>query len=73
MRRLSSGARETLAVHIRKEKIRAPTDEPVEDPRRGRDLHIEALLTEALGVLSPAGRQLLNDWLDRLATARSHP
>jgi hypothetical protein len=30
-----------------------------------------ALLTEALSVLSPAERQLLSDWLDRLATAKN--
>ena len=30
-----------------------------------------ALLTEAPSVLSPAERQLLSDWLDRLATARN--
>jgi len=30
-----------------------------------------ALLTEASGVLSPAERRLLSDWLHRLATARS--
>jgi hypothetical protein len=30
-----------------------------------------ALLTEAPSVLSPAERQLLSDWLHRLATARS--
>ena len=32
---------------------------------------LRALLTETVGVLSPAERQLLSDWLDRLATARS--
>ena len=32
---------------------------------------LRALLTEAPSVLSPAERQLLNDWLDRLATARN--
>ena len=31
---------------------------------------LRALLTGASGVLSPAERQLLSDWLDRLATAR---
>jgi hypothetical protein len=31
---------------------------------------LQALLSEGLGVLFPAERQLLNDWLDRLATAR---
>jgi AcrR family transcriptional regulator len=33
---------------------------------------LRALLTEAPSVLAPAERQLLGDWLDRLATARSH-
>jgi AcrR family transcriptional regulator len=33
---------------------------------------LRALLSEALDVLSPSERQLLGDWLDRLATARSH-
>jgi AcrR family transcriptional regulator len=32
---------------------------------------LRALLTEAPSVLSPAERQLLSDWLNRLATARS--
>ena len=32
---------------------------------------LRALLTEAPSVLSPAERQLLGDWLDRLATARN--
>jgi hypothetical protein len=32
---------------------------------------LQALLTDALGVLSPAERQLLSDWLNRLATART--
>jgi hypothetical protein len=32
---------------------------------------LRALLTEAPSVLSPAERQLLSDWLDRLATART--
>jgi len=33
---------------------------------------LRALLSEAPSVLSPAEQQLLNDWLDRLAIARSH-
>jgi len=33
---------------------------------------LRALLTEAPDVLSPAERQLLGDWLDRLATPGSH-
>jgi len=32
---------------------------------------LRTLLTEAPSVLSPAERQLLSDWLDRLATVRS--
>jgi AcrR family transcriptional regulator len=32
---------------------------------------LQALLTDAPGVLSAAERQLLSDWLDRLATARN--
>jgi hypothetical protein len=32
---------------------------------------LRALLTEAPSVLSPAERQLLSDWLDRLATAKN--
>jgi hypothetical protein len=32
---------------------------------------LRALLSQAPGVLSPAERQLLSDWLDRLATARN--
>jgi AcrR family transcriptional regulator len=34
---------------------------------------LRALLSDAPSVLSPAERQLLNDWLDRLTTARSEP
>jgi len=33
---------------------------------------LRALLAETPSVLSPAERQLLSDWLDRLATARNH-
>jgi AcrR family transcriptional regulator len=33
---------------------------------------LRALLSEALDVLSPSERQLLSDWLNRLAKARSH-
>ena len=33
-------ARETLAVHVREQAARAPTNDPVEDLRRGWDLHI---------------------------------
>jgi AcrR family transcriptional regulator len=33
---------------------------------------LRTLLTDAPTVLSPAERQLLNDWLDRLSTERNH-
>jgi AcrR family transcriptional regulator len=33
-------ARETLAVHVREQAARALTDDPVEDLRRGWDLHL---------------------------------
>ena len=42
--------------------------------RGGGALHavaLRALLAEAPSVLSPAERQRLSDWLDRLATARN--
>src|SRR5947209_10691761 len=34
-------ARETLAVYAQEKAARPPTDDPVEDLRRGWDLHIE--------------------------------
>jgi AcrR family transcriptional regulator len=34
-------ARETIAVHMRDQAIRAPTNDPVEDLRRGWDLYVE--------------------------------
>ncbi len=40
-------ARETLAVHVREQATRALTNDPVEDLRRGWDLHI------AFGVAHP--------------------
>jgi AcrR family transcriptional regulator len=38
---LDAAARETLAVHIAEQASRAPTNDPVDDLRRGWDLHIE--------------------------------
>src|SRR4029077_20672773 len=37
---LEEVARETLAVHVREQATRAPTNDPVEDLRRGWDLHL---------------------------------
>src|SRR2546430_3689985 len=46
-------ARETLAVHVREQAIRALTNDPVEDLRRGWDLHI------AFGLAHPDAFALL--------------
>ena len=46
-------ARETLAVHVREQATRAPTNDPVEDLRRGWDLHI------AFGLANPDAFALL--------------
>jgi len=55
---------------------RHQTDRPIRHRRlTGVAVHavaLRALLTDAPSVLSPAEQQLLNDWLHRLATARSH-
>jgi len=46
-------ARETLAIHVREQATRALTDDPVEDLRRGWDLHI------AFGLAHPDAFALL--------------
>jgi AcrR family transcriptional regulator len=38
---LDVAARETMAIHVREQATRSLTDDPVEDLRRGWDLHIE--------------------------------
>jgi len=50
---LEAAARETLAVHVREQATRALTDDPVEDLRRGWDLHI------AFGLAHPDAFALL--------------
>jgi AcrR family transcriptional regulator len=50
---LDVAARETLAVHVREQATRAPTNDPVEDLRRGWDLHI------AFGLAHPDAFALL--------------
>jgi AcrR family transcriptional regulator len=74
--RLSETMREailtTLTVPAAAE---APNGEPLAAPAAERiavhAVALQALLTETSSVLSPAERQLLGDWLDRLATARN--
>jgi len=54
----------------------APNESPDAAPAAARvavhAVALRALLSEEPNVLSPAEQQLLKDWLDRLATARSH-
>lgn len=50
----------------------SPDAPPAADPVAVHAVALRALLTDPPGVLSPAEQQLLNDRLDRLATARSH-
>jgi len=49
----------------------SPDAAPAADRVAVHAVALRALLTDASGVLSPAERQLLNDWLHRLATATS--
>lgn len=55
-RLLDVAARETLAVHIREQASRAPSNDPVEDLRRGWDLVVSFGLThpDAFGLLYSA-------------------
>ena len=50
---LDVAARETMAVHIRDKSARVPTNDPVEDLRRGWDLHV------AFGLAHPDAFALL--------------
>jgi len=50
---LEAAARETMTVHMREQAARAPTNDPVEDLRRGWDLHI------AFGLAHPDAFALL--------------
>jgi AcrR family transcriptional regulator len=70
---LDAVARETLAVHIAEQASRAPTNDPVDDLRRGWDLHIEfglahpdafALLYGAPSV--PASVSVINEGVEVL-------
>ena len=75
--RLSQTMREAILTAITvTASAQAPNGGPDAAPTAERvavhAIALRALLTEAPSVLSPAERQLLSDWLDRLATARSH-
>jgi len=48
-----------------------PDTAPAAERIKVHAVALRALLTEAPAALSPAERQLLSDWLDRLATARN--
>jgi len=74
--RLSETMREALLTAITvPDSAEAPDEAPGAAPAAERvavhAVALRALLTDAPSVLSPAERQLLNDWLDRLATARN--
>jgi hypothetical protein len=72
--RLSETMREAILTAI---TIPAPAEAPNGGPDAARATErvavhavaLQALLSEAPGVLSPAERQLLADWLDRLAAS----
>jgi AcrR family transcriptional regulator len=74
--RLSETMREAILTAV---TVPASTKASNEDPDTAlaaeriavHAIALQALLTEAHNVLSPAERQLLSDWLDRLATARN--
>src|SRR5437773_4240353 len=51
----------------------SPDTAPAGDRVTVHAIALRALLTEARSALSPAERKLLSDWLERLATTRSHP
>jgi len=74
--RLSETMREAVLTAITvPDSAEAPDEAPGAAPAAERvavhAVALRALLTDAPSVLSPAERQLLNDWLDRLATART--
>jgi hypothetical protein len=74
--RLSEAMREAILTAI---TVPASAEAPhgATDPAQAAErvavhaVALRALLTDAPGVLSPAERQLLSDWLDRLATVRT--
>jgi AcrR family transcriptional regulator len=73
--RLSDTMREAILTAVTVASAKAPKGGRDAPPAAERvavhAVALRALLTEAVNVLSPAERQLLRDWLDRLATATS--
>ncbi len=74
--RLSENTREAILTALTvPASAEAPDERPEAAPAAEQvavhAIALRALLPEAPGVLSPAERQLLSDWLDRLAMARS--
>ena len=74
--RLSETMREAILTAITvPPAAEAPNEGPDAAPAAERvavhAVALRALLTDVPSALSPAERQLLGDWLDRLATARS--
>ena len=74
--RLSETMREAILNAIAvPASVESPSESPHAPPAADRvavhAVALRALLTEAPAILSPAENHLLNDWLDRLATARS--
>jgi hypothetical protein len=74
--RLSETMREALLTAITVPNSaqvpdKAPGAAPAAERVAVHAVALQALLTDAPNALSPAERQLLRDWLDRLATARN--
>jgi len=74
--RLSETMREALLAAITvPDSAQVPDETPGAAPATERvavhAVALKALLTDAPNALSPAERQLLGDWLDRLATSRN--
>ena len=73
--RLAETMREALLAGITVHSAEAPDEATGAAPAAERvavhAVALRALLTDAPNALSPAERQLLGDWLDRLATSRN--
>jgi len=67
-----SGGPHNAGPNVRSQVNESPNAAPAAARVAVHAVALRALLYDAANVLSPAEQQLLNDWLDRLATARSH-
>lgn len=69
--RLSDALRDAVldAITVAPESHDTPTEAPGPGRAAARAVALHAVLAEAPGVLSAAERQLLGEWLDRLASA----